>query len=154
MTYLFDTQFARGKSGEQALDAYFSRHWDIRAATREQERQGIDRIFRRHDGAELSVQYKTDFKAGRTGNVFIETVSGDAIGRAGWAFTCQADRLIIYIPDWSRAYVLTPALVASHVHEWKNRYRIRVSENDGYHTYGVLVPVSEIEQLATQILSI
>jgi len=84
MTYTFDAQKARGDAGEAFLDQVFAADYEIRPATRAEQRRGIDRIFvHRQTGRRLAVEYKTDYKAAHTGNAFVETVSVDAAGKAG-----------------------------------------------------------------------
>jgi len=99
MTYTFDTQKARGDAGESFLDQVFAADYEVRPATRAEQRRGIDRIFtHRQTGRRLTVEYKTDYKAAHTGNAFVETVSVDTAGKAGWAYSSAADYLIYYVP--------------------------------------------------------
>jgi len=92
MTYTFDAQKARGDAGESFLDQVFATGYEIRPATRAEQRRGIDRIFtRRKTGWRLAVEYKIDYKAAHTGNAFVETVSVDTAGKAGWAYSSAAD---------------------------------------------------------------
>jgi hypothetical protein len=71
------------------LDAVFGPEFIIVTATRDHERQGIDRFFvHRRDGRIVHrVDFKTDEAAGRTGNLALEPVSVVRKGRreaAGW----------------------------------------------------------------------
>jgi hypothetical protein len=107
MVYDFATQLAIGKQAEAVLDLFFADKFLIAEATQAQERQGIDRLFLdRANNDVCTVQYKCDWKAGKTGNAFVETVSVDRQGKKGWAYTSQADRLIYYIPSDLLIYVI------------------------------------------------
>ena len=74
-TYDFEKQFEIGTQHEQILDEYFQRYFWVEPASRQEQRQGIDRWFQAPDGSWMSVEYKADMTAGRTGNAFIETIS-------------------------------------------------------------------------------
>jgi len=140
--YEFDQQLRRGNDGEALLDAYLRAEFGyrIKPASRDQQRQGIDRLLFNDRGECRTVEYKTDTTAGRTGNLFIETVSGDAIGRSGWAYTCSATWLFLYVPNWGTVFVFQPIQLRALVRQWLNRYPVKAVANPDYYTYGVLVP--------------
>lgn len=153
MTYTFDIQKARGEAGEQFLDRWFAAWYEIRPATRAEQRRGIDCIFtRRQTGKHLAVEYKTDYKAARTGNAFIETVSVDTLGKAGWAYSSQAD-YIYYIPGDGLIYVITLEVLRRELPRWVREYPLRAAQNEGYATHGMLVPLYEFEQHAEAVIS-
>lgn len=152
--YDFAESFNRGKRGEDILDTYFANRFDIRAATMDQERIGIDRIFTNRLGRQLTVQYKTDRTAGRTGNMFIETVSVDYPPKAGWVFSCTADWLIYYVPGWATAYVVRPAALKAIVRDWLDTYQCRAIRNQNYHTVGVLVPRHIFASVAERVIDL
>lgn len=157
MTYHFTDQLDKGKQAESQLDAHFADVCDIRPATDEEQRRGIDRWFtNRQTGRVVSVEYKTDWTAARTGNAFIETTSVDTAHKAGWAYTCEAEWLLYFCPGtggeqayWVNLYALRRALA-----RWVNQYPARTIPNDGYNTVGVLVPLAEMEQVAQQVVNI
>lgn len=154
MTYNFDAQKARGDAGEAFLDCWFADTYNIRPATREEQRRGIDRIFRHRQTAErLAVEYKTDYKAARTGNAFVETVSVDTAGKTGWAYSSEADYLIYYVPGDELIYVLTLETVRRELPRWVQEYPPRAARNEGYATHGVLVPLDEFEKYAEAVIS-
>jgi hypothetical protein len=154
MVYEFDEQQARGRAGELFLDRWFAAWYEIRPATREEQRRGIDRIFtRRQTGQRLAVEYKTDYKAARTGNAFVETVSVDTEGKAGWAYSSQADYLLYYIPGDDLVYVMTLEVLRRELPRWVREYPRRAARNEGYATHGVLVPLCEFEQHAEVVIS-
>ena len=150
--YDFDQQHARGQRGENFLDVFFeARGHTIYPASRSQQRQGIDRIFRK-DGKRAAVEYKTDFVAHQTGHIFVETISVDADDKAGWAYTSQATMLVYFIPGLDVIYVIPIDRLREQLPGWCASYSTRPAQNQGYATHGVLVPIAEFERHASQIL--
>ena len=155
MTYTFDAQKARGDAGEALLDQVFAADYKIRPATRAEQRRGIDRIFtHRKTGRRLAVEYKTDYKAAHTGNAFVETISVDTVGKAGWAYSSAADYMIYYVPGDEVIYVIALAVLRRELSRWVREYPLRAAQNEGYATHGVLVPLDEFEQHAEAVMSI
>lgn len=153
--YNFDVQLAHGESGERFLDKFFSDKFEIHPATRHQQRQGIDRIFKnKKTGKILKVEYKTDYLAHRTGNAFIETVSVDSKGKKGWIYTSQADYLIYYVVIDLLIYVITFEALRKLFPNWIKKYPSRKSPNKGYFTHGILVPLTEFEKYSEAVISI
>lgn len=154
LTYNFGDQKARGDVGEQFLDRLFAGIFEIRPATRKEQRQGIDRIFtNRQTGDCLKVEYKTDYRATQTGNAFVETVSVDTTGKRGWAYTSQADYLNYYLPG-DLIYIIAFAALHREMPRWEQEYPTRPVQNNGNATYGILVPLCEFEELAEAVISI
>lgn len=155
MTYTFGAQKARGDAGEALLDQVFAADYEIRPATRAEQRRGIDRIFtQRKTGRHLAVEYKTDYKAAHTGNAFVETVSVDTAGKAGWAYSSAADYLIYYVPSDEVIYVIALEVLRRELPRWAREYPLRAAQNEGYATHGVLVPLDEFEAQAEAVISI
>lgn len=153
--YDFKQQLLQGARGEQDLDLFFAQWYVVQPVTMAQQRQGIDRIFRRKcDGREYRVEYKTDWTASKTGNAFVETVSVDTTGKAGWAVTSQADVLIYYLPEDLLIYVFNFRSLRTLLAYWRKHYPTRRIPNNGYHTHGLLVPLHEFERHALQVISI
>lgn len=151
-TYDFDTQLAIGEAHERRLDTLFQRYFAITPATRQQQRQGIDRNFVNLDtGATYRVEYKADALAGKTGNAFIETVSVDATGRPGWAVASQADILIYLVVEPEAVYAIRMATLRMALHGWMRRYPRHAAQNAGYKTLGYLVPLNELERIAMEV---
>jgi len=154
-TYDFRTQLATGEEAERRLDAWFAHWYAIEPATMDQQRQGIDRIFTRRDtGRAFKVEYKTDSRASATGNAFVETVSVDTTGKAGWAYTSQADMLLYYVPVSEVIYVIQMTSLRRHLPRWQQQYPARRIPNQGYCTHGLLVPLDEFERIAQRVESI
>lgn len=154
MTYDFDHQLAEGEEGEAYLDAFFrERGHTIRPATHDEQRQGIDRVFTAPDGRVARVEYKTDFLAAKTGNAFVETVSVDRHGKMGWALTSQADTLIYYLPG-KVIYVLPFMSLRWALPTWIRDYPAKSAQNRDYATHGILVPLDELAQFASQTFNL
>jgi hypothetical protein len=154
-TYSFVTQKAIGETGEQALDERFASDYHIRPATLTEQVQGIDRVYtNRHTGDVTRVEYKTDHKAAETGNAFIETVSVDAAGKQGWAYTSQADYIFYYVPPLGRVYVVRLAVIRRELPRWEGLYSHAQARNDGYLTHGILVPLDEFSACAEAVMKI
>lgn len=154
-THSFTHKLKEGQRHEAFLDRYFSADFAITPANPTEERSGIDRHFkRRRDGRCLTIQYKADSTAARTGNAFIETISVDRDNIPGWAYTCRADLLIYYIPPMGLAYVLEPAVIRDRVDAWQQTFKSKAIPNKGYNTIGVLVPLDEIERISKQVINL
>lgn len=150
--YDFNHQLALGEEYERRLDEHFARWFAIAKATREQQRAGIDRVFRhRVTGAVYLVEYKADTLAGTTGNAFIETTSVDRTGRAGWAVASKADVLIYMVTQPQTIYAIRLRTLRRALAGWQQTYRLASAQNDGYKTWGHLVPLDELERIAIEV---
>lgn len=155
MKYSFRKQLRDGKKHERFLDDYYSTHFHIEPADREEERRGIDRWFTdRRNGNTYSIQYKADTTAARTGNAFVETVSVDAKNIPGWVHTCEADFIIYYVVGRGPAYVIRPADIRKRLKQWEVRFESRSIPNHDYNTIGLLVPLDEFERIAHAVSDI
>ena len=151
-TYDFTQQLAIGEAHERRLDTLFARWFTITPATPAQQRRGIDRTFvHRTTGARYLVEYKADDKAGRTGNAFIETTSVDTTGRAGWAISSEADVLIYLVTDPETIYAIKMRTLRTALARWQRKYPKRPAQNQGYKTWGYLVPLAELEKIAAEV---
>jgi len=144
--YNFDSQMTKGDRGAEDVIAYLSIQHEWIPATKDEQKKGIDGIaICRKTGRKWAVEIKTDWVAKETGNVFIETVSVDAEGILGWAYTSLAQVLCYYIPQASTMYVVSMARVKARVCEWAKLYPHRSIPNNGrhggYNTEGLLVPL-------------
>ena len=61
----FATSLALGQKFEERLDNTFCEVFCIRAATRLEQKQGIDRTFYSDDGGQIKVEYKSDLRVYR-----------------------------------------------------------------------------------------
>lgn len=129
------------------LDAWLGEHYSFRPATMAEQWRGIDRVAVDDSGREAGIDYKCDTQAGRTNNVFIETVSNDQSGRPGWAETSEAEWIF---------YFVTPGLVLAFrtvrlreaLRSWQRRYPTRGARNGRYTTMGVCVPIQVAKTVA------
>ncbi len=151
--YNMADQLAKGETAETILDRHFAGRCIIQPATRAQQRQGIDRVFiHRQSGASYTVEYKTDWTAARTGNAFVETVSVDTKGIAGWVYTSQAEWLAYFIPAHSTIYLIAFTDLRARLPHWLATCKAAPPiPNRGYHTLGILVPLAEFSNIASQI---
>lgn len=106
------------RDGEGVLDAIFGAEFIIVRATRQHQKQKIDRFhINRQDGRIIyRVDYKVDEKAGTTQRLALEHVSvlERGILRAqGWIHTTIADRIVSYVPKFDTAYILPVAMLRS-----------------------------------------
>ena len=151
-TYQFDEQLAIGQAHEQYLDTLFARWFTITPATSAQQRRGIDRVFvHRTTGATYRVEYKADAIAGKTGNAFIETTSVDTTGRAGWAISSEADVLVYMVTAPETIYAIKMQTLRRALRRWQRSYPKRAAQNNGYRTWGHLVPLAELEKIAWEV---
>lgn len=144
----FAEKLAQGQEIERQLDDIFAQRYMVREATRQQQRQGIDRLMADADGNQFAMEYKADWRAADTGNAFIETISVDTVGKPGWARTSKADWLVYAIPPLGIAYGIPMSAVRAMVPAWAARYPIRPALNSAYSTHGICVPVSELVRLS------
>lgn len=109
------------------------------------QKAGIDRTV-----AGITLEYKADSQGHRTGNVFLETISVDRTGKPGWVWTTEADWVVYWLPASGDGWLLAPAALRDRIWDWSRRFRVKVSSNPTYHSYGLLVPVGELEQVAAE----
>lgn len=146
----FKSKLKEGEAFERELDAYFSKWYDIEPVKDMRlQRIGIDRIFKdRENGRTIKVEYKADSMAGKTGNVFIETISNSKSGAEGWVLKLQADIVIYYIPTTGDIIAIRPVDILLSLPEWIAKYKKVPAFNASYRSYGRLVPVEEFKKRA------
>jgi len=153
MTYQMQVQLFKGEEAERQLDYHFADRFLIASATREEQRLGIDRHFIKRDtNRSYTIEYKTDWTAGRTGNAFIETVSVDTMNVLGWVYTSLAQWLIYYVPVRQQLFIVRLTALREHVEGWIELYGPeKAIPNDGYFTWGVPVPLDDFEKCCQKI---
>jgi hypothetical protein len=156
VTYSFVEQLEMGEAGEKVLDAYFAKWYDIKPATLEQQKnEKIDRLFRPKVGPGgqdmtrthpnwIKVEYKTDDKTDKTGNLFIETMSMIEWGKYGWAWTTQAEKVIYYaLPD--TVYIIDVTELRDKLMTWHKQKRRKAQvKNVRWTSEGYLIKAEEI----------
>jgi hypothetical protein len=147
--YSFQAQLGQGKRAEDFLDHYFARWFRIQPVALDTElRDGYDRIFtRKRDGEQLKIEYKADWQAADSKNAFIETISVYEERKLGWVYTSQADMLIYFVPPLGVIHMVPLGAIRFVLPGWKLRYREVHAPNEGYRTYGVLVPLAQMGRL-------
>lgn len=121
------------------LDHWLSEHYDLRVATDDEQRAGVDRIATDDFGARTTLDYKCDERAHITGNLFIETVSNSRTRRPGWALTSSADWLVYFaVPDLVWMFLMRH--IRSAMPTWRRCCHERAAANAGYSTFGLCVP--------------
>jgi len=149
--YSFTEQLEKGMEGEEVLDQYFSKWYRIKhASIDEQVRDKLDRWFQpKHnpDSGWISVDYKTDDKADKTGNLFIETMSMVEMNKPGWAWASKAMKVIYYtLPD--TVYILDMDILRNQLVYWHSKKRKqRTVKNEMWSSRGFIIPTKEIVQL-------
>lgn len=140
----FKQSLAKGEEAEKLVLHWLEKHRQVRPATREEQRQGIDLLVT------TAVEVKLDTRWQETGNAFIETVSVDTSGKAGWAETSQAD-VLLYILYPEEVLQIGLSRLRAVLDRWKARYRQARASNAGYDTLGLIVPVEELRKVADKI---
>lgn len=91
----FKEQSKLGKRGEETMDRFFSRWFDIHEINGyEQLIIKYDRVFqvKGNSDEKYEVEYKTDLQAVRTGNFYVEIDMTDSRkARKGWLYETRAD---------------------------------------------------------------
>lgn len=146
--YDFDAQLKQGERYEKLLDRHFQAWFSIAPASEYDQRNGIDRIFtRKIDRCVFTVEYKADFQAHQTGNVFIEMVSVDKRNKRGWVLQTRAQVIAYYIVRSDRVYLLYAADIKTMLPRWVKEYPQGSAQNkgrgrgDSYASSGILVPL-------------
>ena len=148
MAYGFDEQVEREREQGYVLDAYYSAQGALveQATPAEDKYEDTDRWFTTDKGR-FRIQYKHDFKAHSTHNLFVETTSSPKAGhtwqQVGWAYHCSADFILYHVVSAQHVLWLRPAAVTKCIDLWLKSCRIGAAENDTYWTYGALVPISK-----------
>lgn len=151
----------RGVQGERILDRYFRKNYDydIRPATKQEQKQGIDRIFtHKNKQYQLRIEYKTDDRAHETGNACLEMAKNLKPYLPGWAETCSADYLIYYVPGRSKAFIIQPEALKLYLPAWLIAHPLRIVKSQGiyqnYQTQCLLVPLRQIEAISAKVVTV
>ena len=145
-TYNFDTQLKLGQGYEKDIFEHLKKdNWIIDIGDRSFQQQGIDCIISKGD-LTYSIEIKSDTRASKTGNLFIETISVDRQNKKGWAYTTQSDFIFYYLPIDLIVYILSSKWVKASVKKWESIYPKRTIKNQGYNTVGLLIPLWFFEE--------
>lgn len=145
----FNTSKVSGDEGEKFLDRFFEqRGYKVERVTmQEQKKNKVDRrITNIKNGYIALTEYKTDAKAGQTGNVFVETYSNAENGTAGWVGASIAEWLITLIPDECVLVTRLAKIRECYATKWFGLQHKSIPNKVGgniYHTIGVPVPMGK-----------
>lgn len=152
----FKASLARGKKMEKKVRELFESSFTVAKATTDEQWKGIDFTarIRIENGAGVwkGVEVKYDERSMETGFVFVELYSNEQSGRKGWAYTCKAHLLVLVtpIPEFKQdamLYFIDPKELKSRLEDWQSKYEVRRCQNEGFNSVGLLVPLSEFEDL-------
>lgn len=155
MVHSWSDSFKRGNEGEEVLDGWLlSTGVGLDGVGMEQQRQGIDRILTTQDGRLVTLEYKTDYRAVKTGNAYIETVSvckDGVVEKRGWVHTTQAEWVLYFTPGTTEGtvYALKPDRLREELDRWQDTYRTVTVQNKGYSGAGILVPLTQLKEIAS-----
>ncbi|MEM7795814.1 MAG: hypothetical protein AAF579_15345 [Cyanobacteria bacterium P01_C01_bin.118] len=149
--YDFETQRKVGQEGEALLDQWLSPSYKVLDVSDnlKYQQSGIDRIVMRSDGSVITVEYKFDIAARRTGNLFFETMSNDKAKIPGWGWSSQADYWIFLIPQ-QEILVFNPGKLRSLVWALQKTLKEKNVVNQGYNTVGYPIPLIQARKVAFQ----
>ncbi|SRR5258708_7816749 len=149
MVHDFKTSLDRVAPEEKRLDEYLMKKgWSVTYVNLIDQRRGIDRVIEKPNEL-MTVEYKVDYRAAKTGNAYIETVSISKPFKFGWVHTCKADWILYtVIGDKSTVLWLRPEALLKNLPEWEKSYKTVRCQNRDYYGEGVLVSLSEIRKLA------
>lgn len=153
--YRFDQQELIGKKGEQILDNWLSTTYQIINVSHvlQYQNSGIDRLLIHSSGYSLSVEYKFDKAAARTGNLFFETTSVDTKGIAGWGWSSQADYWFFLVPD-DTLFIVKPSNFRLLVWEKRETLREKHIQNNGYCTIGFPIKIADVMDVCSCITTV
>jgi hypothetical protein len=151
-TYTFGQQIAAGQAGEAILDGWLELEYEVTEATREEQRRGIDRWAKKGNKT-IGVEYKTDFRGHTSGFGFVETISVDKAGKQGWLWTTEADWVVYWTPGNQTGIVLSPEILRQNAYQWTKKYNVKTASNPSYHSYGILVPLEELQRVAIKVFT-
>lgn len=162
--YDFDRQKVVGDAGEELVQKFFSRWYEVRPVNRAAQRLGYDFEFvNRKTGDRKKVELKTDEAAKK--NVFIETISKQTepcanahgkpqVDKYGWAITSVADILLYYLVPHNQVFVVEMPVLRAALPTYTRHCLSVAVRNDGYWTHGLLVPIPEFKQLAKRVYTL
>lgn len=164
-SYDFNRQHSFGKDAEQFIYQAFQTRFNVIPAPGYLQQAGVDFTFTdRLTSTVFKVELKTDTRAHRTGNAFIETVSIDREGqqpRPGWAFTSEADFLLYFVPYSMprRIYRVALSDLREQISRWQADYEERRIPNTdaargNFNTVGILVPLDKLSAIAQEVIEL
>lgn len=159
MDTLFKKQFDAGKSNEDKIANYFTKDgWTVTQLSQHDERKLKlgDKHFSKGD-CSFNVEIKQDGKAAYTGNLFLEIVSVNVAGVAGWMETTNAAYVVTTIPALKKILIFRTDVLRDSIDDLKSKFKVlptRKELNKGYSSLGIIVPITYAEQhLALKVIN-
>jgi hypothetical protein len=142
---VFSERLEIGERYENKIDSWAADKFGvgIKKVSLELQQLGIDRLWTKPDGGVVSVEYKADLKAHRTGNVFLELQSGK--DKPGWVFYSIAQLLIYYIPGSEKVYLADMQQFKRNVTDWTAGKRLRKVAGDYTGAAGIPLPIAKFQ---------
>jgi hypothetical protein len=107
-------------------------------------------VVLRDESGIITVEYKCDEEAIKTGRLFIETVSNDVSGRLGWAKTTNADWILYFVVP-VRVFAFRPETLRAALDRWSGHFPLKKADNGRFNTLGVCVPESVARSAAEYV---
>jgi hypothetical protein len=148
-TFSMDKQLQQSRIRDAEIDRAFADKWYIsKEVPRAIERMGVDRIWiHRETGRRIPVEYKSDERAHKTGNVFVEVESVEG-EKKGWAYTSCARFIIYYVTGGEYAFVTRMDEIERRLTGWELNYpkrpagwTIDKATGNRYRAVGICVPL-------------
>jgi hypothetical protein len=144
-----------GKSWEKYLDLLLvSKGYEVSKVDMDMERRGIDRATLNPRGEHNWVEYKVDFWAKHTGNMFLETAIISPLGnQKGWTWRTESDIILYWLHPGNNplCYELDSTVCVIHtrhlqeaMYTYEAEFDTKVIPNKGFHGEGILVPVERV----------
>lgn len=135
--------------GENAIDEFLrERGNDIELAPPELQYYGVDRICVNEVGGlpyYLSLEYKTDYRAFTSGNLFIETQIRERNGllSPGWLRKSVAQLIVFYLPQMRRLIFVDTNELREYIFCYGMKFRQSdwIENKGGYAGKGILLPI-------------
>jgi hypothetical protein len=157
----FKESYEKAEKYNIALDNYFSNRFTVIACeTRATQSLGVDRfLVSNKTGLRLSVEYKVDFRAGRSGNAFIETRQRFEDGRLvpGWGFSTCAQLIAYFVVGRAAVYLLDTLKMKRELPHYskffpKTDWVVNLKQDGtNYAAKGILVPLEILEKACLSV---
>lgn len=137
--YSFEKKLKEGRRGERLMAALLRAVFGVAPvrANIEEQHRGIDFLL-----SGLAVEVKTDMKAARTRNLFIETTKDD--GSAGGHVISESDVIITWVPATGDVYWLNTTSLQQFLEEKGNKYREVTVYSTNWKVKGRIIPIMEV----------
>lgn len=155
--HTWEGRYKVGIAGEKILDKLlFERLGAVSCGEAPYELQvlGIDRVIKFKTGYRIAAEYKTDMKASKTGNLYLETDSvlpcATSPGVDGWLKTSCAQVIYYYIPPRGIVAALEPSI-------WKccqaklGELRYAYTKNKNYSGRGIIWPIERLAEISSSV---